>query len=60
MWYTVKKDGKYFKSNGYVNSSGRCDTHTWVASKQLAWSTSSLEDAQTVADYNGGEPEECN
>jgi len=30
MFFVVKKDAKYFKANGYVNSSGLCDTVTWV------------------------------
>jgi len=58
MWYLVEKDGKYFKSNSYVNSSGLCEDFTWVPSMGNAWATSSLEEAQAVASRNGGKPVE--
>ena len=55
MFYVIKKDGKYFKANGYVNSSGLCDTATWVDRAGDSWATSSKDEADNVARLHGGE-----
>ena len=52
--YVVRKDGKYFKANGYVESSGRCDTATWVNRSGDGWGTSSKAMADIVAEKHGG------
>ena len=54
MFYVVKKGAKYFKGNGYVNTSGQCDTVTWVDRAGDSWATSSKADADTVAQVHGG------
>ena len=54
MFYVIKKGQKYFKSNGYVNSSGCCDTATWVATSGQAYGTSSKEKAVQIARVHGG------
>lgn len=55
MFYVIKKGNKYFSSGGaYVNSSGLCNGVRWVSDVNQAWATSSIEDAQAVADHNGG------
>ena len=58
MFYVIQKGDKYFKANGFVNSSGRCDTATWTPTIGQSWATSSLEMAMIVADYHGGNPVE--
>ncbi len=58
MYYVIRKGSSYFSSNGYVNTSGRCDSATWVSDREMATAVSSYEFAQTIASVHGGSPEE--
>jgi len=55
MFYVIRKEGKYLKSNGWINSSGLGENITWVEKSGDGWATTSKEVADTVARYNGGE-----
>ena len=57
-FYVIRAGDQYFSSGGgWVNTSGLCDTATWVGDPDKAWCTSSIEHAEAVANYNGGWPE---
>lgn len=59
MFYTIKKQGKYFNSGSshWVSSTGHCETPTW-GEREQAWVTSSKDLAEEVAKLYGGAIEE--
>ena len=56
MLYIISRNGEYFTSgsSGYVNSTGYCQTPTWVPSIHAAWGTTSKDLAESVVSFHGG------